>query len=334
MGRSSSIPRIFRGIMGRQPSSKEAFELRSQLLLHGDLEAIARALVSSEEFSVQVLPQLVARWSAGYNGRRVFFVHVPKTAGTSVRLALANALGIPSINFYNSHQIPTTGSHFWPYLAGHAGVGAFPITHEGFTVFREPRSRLLSRYRQHQFEETTAAQRIPFEGADVGTSKTPGLKEPWKIWGGGRRLATFFYLDPLGRLPGNGATLRVASQIDSAALDPMSKEERIRGLRLGLSRINHSAWIHDADAVLDAIGAASGKRLAGLPRENSVEKNLGNPPHVQLTERDYEAFEMAVGRDQEVVELAVKMGVIPRLDPGEADHIFQDTLKRLNFSLP
>lgn len=293
-----------------------------------------RDLLLTEEFAVQMLPQFVARATNAYGGRRVFFLHVPKTAGTSVRLALADALGVPSLNFYSGHQMPAKGATFWPYLAGHAGIAAFPQAYTGFTVFREPRSRLLSAYRQFQFNNSGPSPRIPLEPQGSHPRKSRGHQSPFEVWSRGKGLRGWFHFDVQARLDQRGQSVESKWSTDPLVLRSMAPEDRLSGLNLGLARINRAAWIHDSDAVLDAIADVSGARPRHLPHENSVEKNLGVPDHVRLTADDMDAFELAVERDQEVIDVAVHLGLVPPLDPRLADEIFERTLLRQNFSLP
>lgn len=318
---------LFRAVLSREPSPKEKYQLRSQLLVHGDLEAIARDLLLSEEFTVQILPQLVARSASAYGGKKIFFLHVPKTAGTSVRLALAKAIGLPSINLYSGHHVPPDGAFFWPYLAGHVSAGAIPESHIGFTVFREPRSRLLSRYRQSQFERVGAKPLIPLDG---GAIKRRPARQPWQVFAG-KGLPEYFYLDSFSSRNPQATNVATMWQIPKNLLRKMPTQEQLAGFELGLSRISVAAWAHDSPALIEAIGDVSGTRLDELPRENVADTRV-HLEHIFLCERDQEALEMAARRDQEVIDIAVDQGLIPALDPDEADAIFESTLKRLEYS--
>ena len=104
-------------------------------------------------------------WAGHAIGRRLIFLHVPKTAGTSIttylRQQFAEADAMPQLqaNFHRSHPI-------WPLVArryqllgvgmhlDHDRVAAMQrgLSHEPapflFTVLREPRARLFSRYKE------------------------------------------------------------------------------------------------------------------------------------------------------------------------------------------
>ena len=318
---------LFRAVLSREPSPKEKYQLRSQLLVHGDLEAISRDLLLSEEFTVQILPQLVARSASAYGGKKVFFLHVPKTAGTSVRRALAKAIGLPSINFYSGHHVPPDGAFFWPYLAGHVSAGAIPESHIGFTVFREPRSRLLSWYRQYEFSRTGAKPFIPLESRQILTKPA---REPWQVFVG-QGLPHWFYRDSVGFRNPQATTPEHMWQENRKVLAKMDAKQRLVGLKLGLSHISRAAWTHDSPALVEAIGDVSGARIDELPRENLAETH-GELTPISLSQRDQEALQIGARRDQEVIDIAVDQGLIPALDPDEADAIFERTLKRLEYS--
>jgi hypothetical protein len=104
-------------------------------------------------------------WKGHAAGRRLIFLHIPKTAGTAItsflRQQFADDEVMPQLqaNFHRSHPI-------WPLVARRSqllGVGmhldhdrvaalARGLSHEPppflLTVLREPRARLLSRYKE------------------------------------------------------------------------------------------------------------------------------------------------------------------------------------------
>lgn len=318
---------LFRGVLGREPSPVESFRIGSQLALHGDLEAIARDLVLSEEFSIQMLPQIVSKWTANYTGTKLFFLHVPKTAGTSVRLALSQAIGAPSLLLYRGFFQPGPEASFWPLWSGHSSINRFPDDRPGFTVFRDSRSRLLSWYRQRQ-KEGRGRQRIHLYDPHGG--KTPQkVPDVGRLWALRRaRLDAWYHFDRAGRTQGfQGWT---ADEV----LDDMSKKEFVEGLKQGLSRISYAAWAHDADGLLRAVRAATGQRVESIPRENTLEDHTPHPETVQLTRRDVAQLEQVAEADQVVFEVARSLGLIGALDSDTADELFKRALVRHRFLLP
>ena len=320
-----TVAQTFRAVLGRKPNPKELVELEGQLALHGRLESVARDLLLSREFSIQILPQLVAKWTTSYNGKRVFFLHVPKTAGTSVRLALMEALGVPSINFYPQHSIPHQGLFFWPYLAGHVGVAAIPDTHQGFTVFRESRTRMLSRYRQRQ-RHLAVSERIPLDNENPHRI-SPSLPEPWQLWRNDR-LDRWFHMDVAGRVDQSNWATR------NSVLDSMSQTELTDGVYAGLRRITHAAWAHDADTIARTLCDVTGVEQVEIPQANVYSPHVAGSEPVQLTTRDLDTLEQSAQRDQISIDAAVDLGLIPPMSSDVAESIFQSTVRRLNFVLP
>jgi hypothetical protein len=309
--------------MGREPSSRELLLLGSQLKLHGDLEPIARDLIMSEEFSLQMLPQLVAKWSTNFRGRNVFFLHVPKTAGTSVRLAIGEALGVPGFLMYGDFIEPEPSASFWPYWAGHVGISAFPKTHDGFTVFRETRSRLLSQYRQAQ-KRAGPAPRVALNGPRQRRAAPPPPNDFWK---GGHGLDGWYFQDAK-------ATPNDRGRAANSFLSALTSKEKSIGLERGLKRIQQASWVHQESALIAAVNRLTGASLDSIPRENTFESSNIEYSEVRLTNDDIRVLEALVDRDKTVFDIAVSLGLIPKLDKQSRDDLFIETAKRLRFVLP
>lgn len=309
--------------MGREPSTREILLLDSQLKLHGDLEPIARDLIMSEEFSIQMLPQLVAKWSTNFRGRNVFFLHVPKTAGTSVRLAIGEALGIPAFLLYGYFIEPEPSASFWPYWAGHAGISAFPKTHAGFTVFRETRSRLLSQYRQAQ-KRVDPAPRVFLSGPQPRRSAPP---PPNDFWQGGHGLDGWYFQDATASTNDRG-------RAGNSFLSSLSAKDKLIGLERGLKRINQASWVHEESALIAAVNRLTGASLERIPRENTFESAKVEYSEIKLSKDDISVLEAMVERDKPVFDIAVSLGLISKLDKQSRDDLFIETAKRLRFVLP
>lgn len=323
----SYTDQLFRGVLGRDPSPIESVRIGSQLALHGDLEAIARDLVLSEEFSVQMLPQIACKWTANYRGTKLFFLHVPKTAGTSVRLALSQAIGAPSLLLYRGFFVPGPEASFWPLWSGHSSINRFPNDRPGFTVFRESRSRLLSLYRQRQ-KEGRGRVRIHLDDPHGGKTPQP-VPAVGRLWALRRaRLDVWYHFDRLGRTQG------FQEWTADAVLERMPKKEFVEGLKQGLSRIKYAAWAHDSVGLLGAVRAATGQRVESIPRENTLEDHTPDPEPIELTPRDVAQLEQVAEADQLVFDIAQSLGLIGPLDSHTADELFRRALVRHRFLLP
>ena len=139
---------LYRGILRRNSTISEIKQRSTVLQINPKLDAHIEDMIKSSEFSTSVLPYLIAKKYRAQKDQKVFFLHVPKTAGTSIRIALTEILGIASLNLYfNSMNVKKhefEHMHFWPYWAGHANISIFPKDFIGFTTFRDTKSRLIT----------------------------------------------------------------------------------------------------------------------------------------------------------------------------------------------
>jgi len=287
-------------------------------------------MVDSDEFRGQILPGLVVTRTQFRAPEPVFFLHVPKTGGTSVRLALGEAIGVPAINVYGAWPTPDTVLHrFWPYWAGHAQVDLFPATHVGFTLFREPRSRILSMYRQHQF--LRSAHRLPHGWNHPEPPRPLKRPLPFDRWLTSsreqQRLSIVgFYLPSATPTPDRRPS---PEHVQHALRRP--SVELLADLGRTLGRFRAAAWIHDNPAVARAIGEVAGREPSRIPRANVAEDNLPDPAPVRLDSTAMSVIEEAARVDAHVHAVAEDQGLIPALDRDRADELFYASAQRLNF---
>jgi hypothetical protein len=327
---------LYLGVLQRYPSSSERLSLEYELHRHGNVQAAVDDMITSEEFSLMRLPHLMASASTGWCGRYLFFMHVPKTAGTSVRMALTTSAGVPAITSYGHigelprDRLPLLS--FWPLFIGHGHVDYFPEPHRGLTVFRESRSRYLSTYRQRQkrgesqhLPDPSRAQRqqldlrsMPFE--TWVTQHPPGSSSAHFAAGMSKRQG----FTGGNQSPEDGRARRF---VRDAPLDEVRA-----AVERGFERIDYAAWAHDPDAIVAAISAATGDPAPVVERHNVFEA------------REYHRRE-PIGPDARAVlddlrrldaiaeQVAVDRGLIPALSDSEADAIFEQTVERLGFTL-
>lgn len=88
--------------------------------------------------------------------QKLFFIHIPKTAGTSVRFALESRFDpakVMPVEGYNEKDTGPRALRRYDLIAAHLGADHFNFIGEGyrsFTVLREPRARLVSLYNMHR----------------------------------------------------------------------------------------------------------------------------------------------------------------------------------------
>lgn len=272
------------------------------------------------------LPHLMAQASRDWCGQYLFFLHVPKTAGTSFRLALTSSCGTPAVTLYrhigevDPSEYPRIA--FWPLFIGHGHIDDFPEPHRGLTIVREPRSRYLSMYRQHQnsgrgphlFDEEVRTR--------LAAVAEEALSMPFGGWlraGLRRSSASYFSAGFKGKPERFIRTAPVNEVRDAVAT--------------GVSRIDAAAWSHDHVGMLHAITIATGDVKPQLPELNAYSQRRENTPQA-ITLADLTDLNECAARDQLLIDALVARGLIEPLSSSQADDLFHTTAERLGFRLP
>ena len=324
---------LYRVILQRRPELLEQGLTAASFQFPGQFESRVSDMLQSEEFKNMALPGLVAGATHNWSGKRVFFLHVPKTAGTSVRLALIKSVGTPAFEFYNrspsiEQSMRELENNFWPLWVGHQNISSFPSDMNGLTIFRESRSRVLSTYRQRSrmaFMENPHI--LDSEKLEKKKSQARAtISKPFGTW-----LNTSLRMRVLGFFipPEEGTQYR--SKEFKSYISEISEPRLETILNESLSRFTHAAWSHDEPAILRAISQVSGRESTELPRENVYPNLKGYPPQVL----DSEAISnLNTIREKESVlyKVAHEHGLVPLLSKSEADDLFEITAKRLGFT--
>lgn len=326
---------LYEGVLRRTPNGDEITTLQRALNSSGDVKRALQDMLSSHEFGIMMLPDLVNEHLTRVPPKPLFFLHVPKTAGTSFRLDLSDALGVPAFLLFIHSSWPGIGHddtmHFWPFWAGHAGVSAFPSTHRGITVFRETRSRVLSAYRQQEREillQDGSPTQFYEESSQIAFSRGVTAAQPFSDWLRFRRSAAAWYLPA----PAEPRFRRWNGVATGKYLDTLSTRELRAGLETSLARFDVAAWAHDDSAMRDAIRIATGATSNSATRRENVFTTVETTKPTILTREDRQFLDQLAVDESLLVNAAVDSGLIPPISKDVADEEFETTAKRLGYA--
>jgi len=284
-----------------------------------------------------------------YAGQKVFYLHIPKTGGTSVRIALSDAMGFRAFNIsaHNHHELPKNlqSMDFWPYWAGHANIGLFPDTHKGLTTFRESRSRILSMFRHQQRLASSGAnpQMITEEASQKQRFKEKEMKNlDFNSWIKKRKNITClgFYI--------HNPTIAQKRSVDRNSLErkkqhgnmndwrekvfAMPDREIKKELKNSLPRIISASWIHQSKSTEEAIKRIFCRSDIHLPQANEFRKT----EYFKIENIDAESMEILEEirrRDAILFSMATDLGILTdKLDSNE-DDLFHQSASNLGFEV-
>jgi hypothetical protein len=149
----------FTYILGRPPESKKTIDFHRNSFK--DLPALRRHLFNTQEF------QNFYSFSRGrpikaeldFCQEKIVFIHIPKTAGTTLSAILDSAFSKDAIfpDHFRIGHYPATYIARHRLFHGHYGLQEaqyIPGPKKIFTVLRNPRSRIISQYRYHRARKT------------------------------------------------------------------------------------------------------------------------------------------------------------------------------------
>ena len=253
--------------------------------------------------------------------KKVFLMHIPKTAGTSLRTTLEEAVGVPAITAYQKETtFPASQWEefaFWPLLSGHVHIDFFPKTHVGITAFRESRGRVLSEYRQI---ERRAGHRRREILAFFGFITKDEDQMPWEQFKQFDLLHTYFWFFTAGHRDDWQSFIQSATQSEIRA-----------SIENGLRRIQYAAWSHDSGAL--EIAASNILQMPVKIKKVNVFPEAAIET-IQLSKDDLRQLDEYSKLDEHVIEIANTLGLVPKLSQSEKDALFERDIQRLGFKLP
>jgi hypothetical protein len=329
---------LYRGVLRREPDAAEIDSLIKALSNAGSVEQALKDMLSSHEFGVMVLPDVLNSYVTRIPDHPVFFLHVPKTAGTSFRLALADAMGVPAFLLYVRTSWLGFGENatmdFWPLWAGHAGVSAFPKSHRGITIFRESRSRVLSHFRQIEREIATGDPSGPLNErfAHFNMERKTGItvQDGFSRWVSQARSVVQWFIEA----PHTEGAYFWNGRPTGEFLDSLSPAQARRSLTRSFQRFDAAAWSHDSDAMRIAISRVANVQSVAPIRHENQYVSLSDEQTTRLTVEDLTHLNRIADDEKVLFDIAVGEGLIPPLDPDFADAEFEKNAKRLGFILP
>jgi hypothetical protein len=264
----------------------------------------------------------------------LFVLHIPKTAGTALRLALESAMGLPALMFTdvaellggerytgNAETFKPLPRESWPLLSGHNHLDDYPPGHLGVTLLREPRSRILSLYRF-----TTGPQYLDWSEVTLGSENRARVA---------RRAGLDFakFLDdgyPYEEMPSHWWLMHGHGADGPEDVRAVSDDEVLESVRVGVTRLRAAAWQHRAGDIAHLVQRVAG-RAGDIARANVT-------PHdgqtIPLTAKALARLDALVATEMKVFELLGELGVLPRLTASQAEMLFERTARKLGFTLP
>lgn len=322
---------VFLGVLGRKPSSDEVAAWMSNNGAATSVGSLAEALRTTDEYRDRLALES-ERMARAADGRKVFFLHIPKSGGISIRAQFRASLGHVAPILLADSPLPyqiEPGATSWPFLTGHIGIDTCPPGYSCVTVFREPRARLLS---LHRF---VASRHYEAWLSSVGLN--PEVSRQWRESSIDSLIENNHEM-PLGidghvlhaRQGLHYAWMFAEGFSTPAGFAAVSRAEGELAIKRGLQRISHAAWTHDGPGIARMIERASGRRPGEIARLNITKPTISGSPGV-INRKTRELLADFLRDDMQVLEMAASAGLVEALSADVRDTIFKETALRLGY---
>jgi len=312
---------IYEGSLRKPATAIGKCSLRRGLLGKNNAYRALYLLFKDGKVTAEDLQQYYRQVQPHVTDKKVFLMHIPKTAGTSIRTTLEEAVGVPAITAYQKDETFEAKRwdefSFWPLLSGHVHIDHFPTSHIGITSFRESRSRVLSEYRQIERQAQHRRREI---FALYGIATKDEERMSWSEFRQLGLLHTYYWYFTAGHRDDWQSFIGTAS---SAELHS--------SIEAGLKRIQEAAWSHDSVALESAVSNVL-EIPVKLNRVNVFPEQ--NFETIELTHEDLRELNEVANLDEIVIEVARALGLVPKLSQSEKDSLFERDIQRLGFKLP
>jgi len=319
----------FQGALGRSPLKSELAQWNPGHSTALDPMDLVNALRVTEEFHANLVT-LASMEMRKVPDSGIFFLHVPKCGGTSISFALSEALGLRALSLRPFQGrglgavLPVLNPGMydrWPLQTGHIHLDFFPPSFSGFSVVREPRTRLLSLYRFVSSRSYQQQNEVDGNKREAVTSFQWRKKGPSMIlWPGADTSST-----------GNGSfAWMFASGLSSPeAFESADRQARVKALSLGLDRLQGLAWLHDSSGVESLLHSVTG-RPVNLGKEN-VTVGVADEATWTLNEEFMRRLDAMVEWDWIFLNMAIEKGLLPDFPRDKANESFMHSAQQMGF---
>ena len=160
---------IFKSLVNRSPNAIEVdLFVKSKIDLE-DASSVKLALLDSPERLYFNARELWERCLSA-DVEPTFFLHLDRTGGTAFTAAVSGSLGLPAMLVQNSELGIPISSHRrlqWPFKTGHVPIAEIEKDLTIVSIARDPRTRLLSRFRFKQNQLAKLKREIDFNGFSI-----------------------------------------------------------------------------------------------------------------------------------------------------------------------